>query len=449
MKKSIKLILIFTAMLLAIMFFTKNESQAETYYIGDINSEVMNISIQQNSAGNYYISGEIVVVEWVNGESTVPKQTPRIVFRNNYGDWMDAFVTPTGTNTYYFDKFIDGANGTKWYFDVELTETNNLSVNKAMVMPLRKFEDKILGDYKNNTVLVIGDSLAVAEKSIKLNSELKKIELHRNPQGKYYISGEIVIVKWVNGVPTVPKNTPKMSMKGYGLPGDLFVTPTGTNTYYFDKYIEGLGTFNNAQYWIEISLDNENSYATTRMWFGKYDNTILGTYKDVNIRLHDNGFITFNKGTINTELKKLSLVDTNYEWQKFISGEIVVVKWIGNISTVPNRKPKMWLKSTDGKVTLDVFITPTGTNTYYFDRNIAGIDESKEYYFEIQLDDADSYGAYSDGTSMNVIFGNQYQDKILGFYLDRYQFPGGNSNYNKDFAVKIYDNKIKFIEVKG
>ena len=48
----------------------------------------------------------------------------------------------------------------------------------------------------------------------------------------------------------------------------------------------------------------------------------------------------------------------------------------------------MKFKSTDGKVELEVFVTPTGTNTYYFDRFIEGIDTSKQYYFEIASGDS-------------------------------------------------------------
>ena len=448
MKKSIKLILIFAAMLLAIMFFTKNESQAETYYKGDINSEVMSIQFNKNANGNYYVSGEIVIVEWVNGVSTVPKQTPRIVFKNEYGDWMDAFVTPTGTNTYYFDRFIDGANGTKWYFDIELTETNNLSTNKSMQMPLAKFESKILGEYKECSILVVGDYLRVAERSIEVNSELKNIQLHRNAQGKYYISGEIVIVKWDNGRSRVPENTPKMVMRGYGVPGDVFVTPTGTNTYYFDKFIDGLATLNSAKYWIDISL-NEPQYISkraysTRMYFGKFDNTLLGTYDGKKISLSDS-YITFKDVNINSEVKNLEMLGTNYIWEKFVSGEIVIVKWIGDISTVPTKTPKMWLKSTDGEVTVDVFVIPTGTNTYYFDRNITGLDESKEYYFEIKLDDEDNPKL---NKSMKMNFG-KFNNKDLGVYLDRYMKPVGNPYFNRTFVVKTEDNKIKFQESFG
>ena len=92
-------------------------------------------------------------------------------------------------------------------------------------------------------------------------------------------------------------------------------------------------------------------------------------------------------------------------------------------STVPKVKPKMTLKSTDGKISLDVFVTATGTNTYYFDRFIEGIDTSKEYVFEITSGDSRNI---SPNKSMNVIFKNQT--------IGRYQ------TYN----IFIASNKIKF-----
>ena len=47
----------------------------------------------------------------------------------------------------------------------------------------------------------------------------------------------------------------------------------------------------------------------------------------------------------------------------------------------------MRFKSTDGEVDLEVFIKATGTNTYYYDRFIEGIDKSKEYYLEVESGD--------------------------------------------------------------
>ena len=42
-------------------------------YYGNINSELYSFDLKQNGSGAYYLTGEIVVVEWVDGVSTVPK----------------------------------------------------------------------------------------------------------------------------------------------------------------------------------------------------------------------------------------------------------------------------------------------------------------------------------------------------------------------------------------
>ena len=62
-------------------------------------------------------------------------------------------------------------------------------------------------------------------------------------------------------------------------------------------------------------------------------------------------------------------------------------------------------------------ITPTGTNTYYFDRYIEGIDTSKEYYFEIASGNPKNVSL---NKSMNVYFkGTKYNDTVVGYYRDK------------------------------
>ena len=105
--------------------------------------------------------------------------------------------------------------------------------------------------------------------------------------------------------------------------------------------------------------------------------------------------------------------------------KLLLLNGLTGKSTIPKVKPKMTLKSTDGKVSLDVFVTATGTNTYYFDRFIEGIDISKEYIFEITSGDSKNV---SPNKSMNVIFKNQ----TIGKY----------NSYN----LTLKNNKIQFIK---
>ena len=67
------------------------------------------------------------------------------------------------------------------------------------------------------------------------------------------------------------------------------------------------------------------------------------------------------KGDLNTELFQFNKAESG--GAAYISGEIVVVEWVDGVSTVPTKTPKMRFVSTDGTVDMEVFVTPTGTNT--------------------------------------------------------------------------------------
>jgi hypothetical protein len=164
----------------------------------------------------------------------------------------------------------------------------------------------------------------------------------------------------------------------------------------------------------------------------QYNDTIVGRYRDKKIRLlkqeilfEDDTYI----GNINSELITFN-VGQNHEGATYVSGKIVVVEWVDGKSTVPEVAPKMKFKSTDGTVELEVFVTATGTNTYYFDRFIEGIDTSKEYFFEIESGDERNI---SKNRSMNVYFTQtKYNGSIVGTYQDK--------------KIKVSEQKIIFEE---
>ena len=91
----------------------------------------------------------------------------------------------------------------------------------------------------------------------------------------------------------------------------------------------------------------------------------------------------------------------------------MVVEWVNGVSTVPEVAPIMRFKSTDGTVNMEVYVNATGTNTYYFDRFIEGIDTSKQYYFEVESGDKRNVSEYR---KVNVYFTGDFADKIVGAY---------------------------------
>ena len=404
---------------------TQNEELKSTNdtYVGDINTELFQFNVGQ-SGGATYVSGEIVVVEWVDGVSTVPEVAPKMRFKSTDGTVnMEVFVTATGTNTYYFDKYIEGIDTSKqYYFEVESGDSRNVSANKKMNVYFKgtKFENTVVGRYKDKRIRLKGQEITFEDDTYvgNINSELFQFNVGQSG-GATYVSGEIVVVEWVDGKSTVPEVAPKMRFKSTDgtVNMDVFVTATGTNTYYFDKYIEGIDT--SKQYYFEVESGDARNISTSKkmnVYFKgtKFENTVVGRYKDRKIRLKGQEIIFEDDryvGDINSQLVKLSTELVN--GANYIMGEIVVVEWVDGVSTVPEVTPKIRLKSTDGTAEWEAFVTSTGTNTYYFDRYIEGINFNKQYYLEVESADERNI---SENKKMKVAFTGEFTNKIIGAY---------------------------------
>ena len=137
---------------------TNNKEQESTYrietsnnvsdtYVGNINSELKRFDMKQAGNGAHYVSGEIVIVEWVDGVSTVPEVLPKITLKSTDGlVSYESFITPTGTNTYYFDQYIEDIDHSKEYvYELESGNPKNVSENKKMQITI---SNKELGNIK-------------------------------------------------------------------------------------------------------------------------------------------------------------------------------------------------------------------------------------------------------------------------------------------------------------
>ena len=394
-------------------------------YVGDVNSEILSLNTLKVSDDSYYLQGKIVVVEWVNGESNIPRETPVIKLKSTDGTvTKECFVEQESGNTYYFDKSIKNLDMTKEYIlELSSENENNLSENKIEQVNLSALPESI-GRCQKDKVLKNKDSKLFFEDYTyvgNLNTELKQFNLGIGAGNASYVSGEIVVVEWVEGKSTVPEVAPKMRFKSTDGTVDMevYVRATGTNRYYFDRFIEGIDT--SKQYYFEIeSGDSRNvsEYNKVNVYYSgtKFNNTVVGKYHDKRIRLLRDK-ITFEadtyEGNLNTELKQFN-VGIGTGNATYVSGEIVVVEWVNGVSTVPEEKPIMRFKSTDGTVDMEVYVKATGTNTYYFDRFIEGIDTSKQYYFEVESGDSRNVSEYN---KVNVYFTNSsYNDKVIGKY---------------------------------
>ena len=425
-------------------------------YIGDINSELVQFNVGQ-AGGATYVSGEIIYVEWVNGQSTVPKVAPKMRFKSTDGTVdMEAFVTSTGTNTYYFDRYIEGIDTSKkYYFEIESGDPNNISTSNKMNVYFSgtKFEDTVVGRYKSKRIRLKGQEITFEDDTYvgNINSELVQFNVGQSG-GATYVSGELIYVEWVDGKSTVPEVAPKMRFKSTDGTIDMeaFVTSTGTNTYYFDRYIEGIDT--SKKYYFEIESGDPRNVSTSNkmnVYFSgtKFEDTVPGKYKDKRIRLKGQE-ITFEDdtyvGNINSELVQFNVGQSG--GATYVSGEIIYVEWVDGKSTVPEVAPKMRFKSTDGTIDMEAFVTSTGTNTYYFDRYIEGIDTSKKYYFEIESGDPRNV---STSNKMNVYFsGTKFENTVAGKYKDkRIRLKGQEITFEDDTYVGNINSQLVQLNV--
>ena len=416
---------------------TNNKEQESTYrietsnnvsdtYVGNINSELKRFDMKQAGNGAHYVSGEIVIVEWVDGVSTVPEVLPKITLKSTDGlVSYESFITPTGTNTYYFDQYIEDIDHSKEYvYELESGNPKNVSENKKMQITI---SNKELGNIKKWKAKIEGNTLKFVPDTYigNISSELKRFNMKQAANGAHYISGEIVIVEWVDGVSTVPEVLPKITLKSTDgtVRYESFITPTGTNTYYFDQYIEDIN--HSKEYIYELESGNPKNVSEKKKGQVKIQNQELGIVKDWKVKI-ENNTLKFREdtyiGNISSELKRFDM-EQAANGAHYISGEIVIIEWIDGKSTVPEVLPKIRLKSTDGMVSYESFITPTGTNTYYFDQYIEDINHEKEYIYELESGNPKNVSEKKKGQVT-------IQNKELGIV--------------KDWIASIADNKLIF-----
>ena len=268
-----------------------------------------------------------------------------------------------------------------------------------------------------------------------INAELEKLHIL---QEEKYLTGEAIVVEWLNGMQTVPNCVPSIKLKATDNTRELncYVRQVYGNKYYFDIAIGNIDL--SKDYIIEIESNDKNTIPkkhTITLNIG--NNRMLGNTINCNFNIENNQIkITQRKykGNINTDLKVLAKAEANEV--SYINGEIVVVEWINGLSTVPTMNPKISLRSTDGTVELDTFVKPTGTNTYYFDRYIEGIDIEKEY--ELVVTSADPANI-SEKKSKVVDYTGDLNHKTIGKYKERNILLG----IDKILFQKEVENKLR------
>ena len=372
-------------------------------YKGSINTELIDINVIE-SDGNNFISGYIYIAEWVNGECRTPRGIPKMMLKSTDGTFStDLYVGYEEGIKYYFDKNIEGLDTEKqYYIEAVLTSTQNVENINSKTQRVQ-LKDKVLKEnYKGKTIKIVNNKITFSNGTYEgtINTELIDINIIQNSIGENYISGYVYIAEWIGENCTTPKAIPEVRIKSTdGTVNELaYVGYEGSIEYYFDKNIENYDLLK--QYYIEAKLVSEGNIASEkskiqRIYLG---NKTVGKFKgrDITVVSQDDIFKLKYKGNINTELIDINLIESS--GNNYISGYMYIAEWIDGECKTPNILPKLYLKSTDGKVNLEMYVGYEEGIKYYFDKCLEGLDIAKEYYIEAQLVNEGNISIYKSQT---------------------------------------------------
>ena len=356
-------------------------------YEGIPNVTLKNINLGNTSYGAKYIYGNIEYTESIDGVSTEAKVKPTIVFKSTDGTLeKEVYVEKKGTNTYYFDRHLTDLDMTKEYvFEVKSANKLNISDEKVNI---------VLGKHNLG---INSNKYQIYTENDKLNFVLETYEgtpivqfqefnLGITNYNDGYVYGKIKYTENINGKTTQATEKPKILFKSTDgtVQKEVYVEKQGTDIYYFDRHLARLDY--TKEYEFEVCSgdirntitkpvilsfkDKSNKYINSKYIINILENTKMNILKytdDVEERYIVKGF---NMG-----------LNTNN--CTFLYGTIEYIEYTDE-SKNSNSAPIMEFKSTDGTIEKEVYVEKTGTNTYYFDRFLDGIDISKKYQFIIK-----------------------------------------------------------------
>ena len=356
-------------------------------YEGEINTDLKTIELNKTQEGRYYISGNILIAEWINDLAYTPKSLPELTLKSVDGTVnKKIYVGYLEGISYYYDVFLDQITPNKqYYIEAKLTTEENTSNKKVQTV---KLPAKELGTYEGNIIKIEDNKIKFLYNG-EINTDLKTIELKNGANGTYNLEGEILIAEWINNVANVPEGLPKMTLKSTDntYAKDIELTSLGGLSYKYVIYnIEKLNPLK--EYQIEVTLTGECNIGTNKVQIAKLPKKEIGKYGTVTIYA-ENNILKINdsslyNGEINTDLTTLK-IDINEAGREYIKGNIIIAEWVNGIAKEPQGLPKMTLKSTDGTYSQEMYVRHDGGLNYYYDRVIYNLDTTKEYYIEVEL----------------------------------------------------------------
>ena len=404
-----------------------------TKYIGKIETKLENINMNANGAGKHYISGNVQILEKVDGREKEPSALPDLELKTTAGFSQKMYVHNSGGGNYYFDTYIEDIDQSKqYYIEAKLTNNKNIATDKEKTQTIT-IENKELGKLKDKKVVIRNSKIQFKDGDKyegSISTKLTEgIYFKDNGAGKHYICGNVQILENIDGEKEVPSTKPSLTLKAKdGYSQAMYIYDLGKGNYYFDTYIEDLDK--NKEYYIEAKLTNTNNIIAESKKVQKVElqDKELGKVKGQKVVIK-NSNIQFKdgdkyEGKICTKLTDEIYLRYNGQGKHYICGNVQILENIDGEKEVSNTKPILTLKTKDG-YSQTMYIYDLGKGNYYFDTYIEDLDKSKEYYIEAKLTNNNNV-ALENNKTQTIVVKNQNLGKI-----------------NK-YSVKINNNKILF-----
>ena len=368
-----------------------NKELFRRQYIGNINTDVKTMTLGKNAAGVDYISGEILIAEWIDNVAYKPTQTPKMTLKSVDGTFSTGmYIRNEGGLKYYYDRVISNLDITKqYYIEVELTDTKNVGKNKSQKANINT--QKIIGEFKDSTMKIEENKIVFRQEPYvgEINTDVKTMTIGKNGAGREYMYGELLIAEWINGNANIPKGTPKMTLKSTDgtYSAGMYVKHLEGLRYYYDRVVYNLDP--DKDYYIEVELINVNNTSAKKIQKANINisNKQIGKLKDYIVEKEGNNLVFKYIGEINTDVKTMT-IGKNGAGREYMYGELLIAEWINGVAYEPKDLPEMTLKSTDGTYSAGMYVKHIDGLRYYYDRVIYNLDPNKEYYIEVKLTSA-------------------------------------------------------------
>ena len=358
----------------------KNKELFRREYVGNINTDLQTMQVGQESDGRYYITGNVLVAEWIDGVANVPKDLPKMTIKSTDGTFSAGvnLVHEGGLNYSYY-RIIDNLDINKeYYLEATLTSEKNVSTNKTQRVNMQNLT---AGEYKGTTVKTKNNTMyfSVGEYVGDINTDLKEIKVEDNQ-----IKGNMLIAEYINNVANTPKKIPTVVLKST----DNAITIPATLehkeglAYSFSFVLDKLDL--SKQYYVEATLNSLDNIGINKVQQVILPEQELGTFNGRKFITEGNLIKPTYVGAVNTDLKTMNLA-LNGSSLEYISGEILIAECIDGIAYEPQEMPKMILRATDGSYSAEFHLVHNGGLSYSYDRVVYNLKPDKEYEIEVQL----------------------------------------------------------------